>query len=216
MALLPCPECARDISTRADTCPHCGCPVAETVVAEARRSGASPAELRALQPAPGSHGARPASTALGRCAACGADDVRRVAVVYEAGTYVGLDFGFAPGARVPVVTPQVRQVPLAARLRPPKPEPTANPEAVMLGAAAAAVAVGAGAGLFGEAGVVGGGVLALLGLWTATARGAFEDREAVARNAREWPSRLARWRRLVVCMRCSALTDPENPTALTG
>ncbi|MBK6435919.1 MAG: hypothetical protein IPF83_08695 [Rhodanobacteraceae bacterium] len=27
MALIPCSECRREISSRAPACPHCGCPV---------------------------------------------------------------------------------------------------------------------------------------------------------------------------------------------
>src|SRR5436190_21534483 len=27
MALVACPECAREVSTRAESCPHCGCPL---------------------------------------------------------------------------------------------------------------------------------------------------------------------------------------------
>ena len=26
MALIKCPDCCKDISKRADFCPHCGCP----------------------------------------------------------------------------------------------------------------------------------------------------------------------------------------------
>ncbi len=31
MALIPCPECQKDVSTRAPACPHCGCPLTEPV-----------------------------------------------------------------------------------------------------------------------------------------------------------------------------------------
>jgi uncharacterized membrane protein YvbJ len=27
MALIPCPECRREISDKAASCPHCGCPI---------------------------------------------------------------------------------------------------------------------------------------------------------------------------------------------
>ena len=30
MALIHCPECNKEISDKAKTCPHCGCPVEET------------------------------------------------------------------------------------------------------------------------------------------------------------------------------------------
>jgi hypothetical protein len=29
MALVPCPECGRQISTKAEACPHCGCPASQ-------------------------------------------------------------------------------------------------------------------------------------------------------------------------------------------
>ena len=29
MALIACPECKREVSTRAIACPACGCPIAE-------------------------------------------------------------------------------------------------------------------------------------------------------------------------------------------
>jgi RNA polymerase subunit RPABC4/transcription elongation factor Spt4 len=31
MALISCPECAQQLSDRAPTCPHCGCPIAAPV-----------------------------------------------------------------------------------------------------------------------------------------------------------------------------------------
>lgn len=31
MALIKCPECKREISNRANSCPYCGCPLAETI-----------------------------------------------------------------------------------------------------------------------------------------------------------------------------------------
>ena len=30
MALIKCPECGREVSDRADSCPNCGCPVKKT------------------------------------------------------------------------------------------------------------------------------------------------------------------------------------------
>ena len=30
MALVRCPECQKDVSTRATACPHCGCPLNES------------------------------------------------------------------------------------------------------------------------------------------------------------------------------------------
>jgi hypothetical protein len=37
MALYPCPDCGRRISTQADSCPHCGAPAADVVYVEPPR-----------------------------------------------------------------------------------------------------------------------------------------------------------------------------------
>ena len=31
MALNKCPECGREVSSRANACPYCGCPVSEVI-----------------------------------------------------------------------------------------------------------------------------------------------------------------------------------------
>src|SRR5262249_45067816 len=33
MALVPCPECGRQVSTKAEACPQCGCPLASKIAA---------------------------------------------------------------------------------------------------------------------------------------------------------------------------------------
>lgn len=35
MALIPCPECGRQVSTLASNCPNCGCPQAAASLAKA-------------------------------------------------------------------------------------------------------------------------------------------------------------------------------------
>jgi hypothetical protein len=37
MALYPCPDCGRRVSTQADACPHCGAPAADVVYVEPTR-----------------------------------------------------------------------------------------------------------------------------------------------------------------------------------
>lgn len=32
MAMIKCPECGKEISNKALTCPNCGCPIAETIM----------------------------------------------------------------------------------------------------------------------------------------------------------------------------------------
>lgn len=42
MALVPCPECNKKISTRAESCPHCGMPISEAERAAGARTPRSP------------------------------------------------------------------------------------------------------------------------------------------------------------------------------
>lgn len=39
MPLKPCPECHRDISTRAASCPHCGCPQEDATTTTIQATG---------------------------------------------------------------------------------------------------------------------------------------------------------------------------------
>ena len=56
MALLPCPECRREVSSRAAACPNCGCPLSAVGVSGsagtpiAGSPQMSPVELRLLEP----------------------------------------------------------------------------------------------------------------------------------------------------------------------
>jgi hypothetical protein len=40
MALARCPECGREVSTRAEFCPHCGCPLDSRTLEECFSTGA--------------------------------------------------------------------------------------------------------------------------------------------------------------------------------
>jgi formylglycine-generating enzyme required for sulfatase activity len=50
MALVPCPECGRNVSTRAAACPHCGCPI-ETAPASSQEPIAAPGTVVSQRPA---------------------------------------------------------------------------------------------------------------------------------------------------------------------
>ena len=41
MAMVQCPECGREVSDQAATCPNCGCPLGVTSVAPAKREKAA-------------------------------------------------------------------------------------------------------------------------------------------------------------------------------
>jgi len=49
MALIKCSECKREVSDRADACPHCGCPVSQ--VSQERPRAAGPQERKEAEPA---------------------------------------------------------------------------------------------------------------------------------------------------------------------
>lgn len=39
MALIICPECGKEISDKAISCPHCGCPASEFYCEESKQFG---------------------------------------------------------------------------------------------------------------------------------------------------------------------------------
>src|SRR5687768_2926648 len=85
MALVGCQDCSRMISTRATSCPHCGCPVSDTGECSSTERG--PASIRPLTEK-ASHPSESSKHAnvLGSCSHCGSDDVRRLPLVYETHT----------------------------------------------------------------------------------------------------------------------------------
>ncbi|MCX6922833.1 MAG: hypothetical protein NT154_06415 [Verrucomicrobia bacterium] len=60
MALTKCPECGKDVSTRAAACPHCGCPVGDQgptpAPVGASRQGTSPETVSQELVAPSHYG----------------------------------------------------------------------------------------------------------------------------------------------------------------
>ncbi len=39
MATIPCPDCGKTVSDRAQTCPNCSCPIAQVLAESSQRSG---------------------------------------------------------------------------------------------------------------------------------------------------------------------------------
>lgn len=56
MALIPCPECQREVSTAAAACPHCGYPL--QVDAGGKSSGSEPVYIGFNEPKSGQHPVR--------------------------------------------------------------------------------------------------------------------------------------------------------------
>lgn len=69
MALIPCRECGREVSTEAPTCPHCGCPApgrdfVSASPAPDKPADSAPVEAAAAEPAAPASDVRSESTAL--------------------------------------------------------------------------------------------------------------------------------------------------------
>jgi hypothetical protein len=69
MALIPCRECGREVSTEAPTCPHCGCPIPGRDFVSApptleTSADSAPAEAATAEPASPASDVRHGSTAL--------------------------------------------------------------------------------------------------------------------------------------------------------
>ena len=64
MALIPCPECGRQISDKAPTCPRCGCPANSFVPAKCAECGHQLKDAAETCPQCGCPGAVPASAPL--------------------------------------------------------------------------------------------------------------------------------------------------------
>jgi predicted RNA-binding Zn-ribbon protein involved in translation (DUF1610 family) len=108
MVLIPCPDCGRQVSTRAAACPSCGCPpypedaALPAAVLDARPGAVVPAHVtQALAPAPPASPPAPASVggipvmrvhtaaaSLLNCPRCGSEHVRSLSLVYREGLAV--------------------------------------------------------------------------------------------------------------------------------
>ncbi len=118
MALIPCPDCGRNVSTRAAACPNCGCPphaedgAPQSAVQEARQHAvalphatqALAAAQHAVVPAAPQDGVpvmrvHTAAASLLHCPKCGSEHVRRLSLIYREGLAVvktgtaGVGFG---------------------------------------------------------------------------------------------------------------------------
>jgi hypothetical protein len=225
MVLIPCPDCGRNVSTRAAACPNCGCPpYAESdapaaAVLEARPHAlVLPNGTQALAPTPApALPAAPqgipvmrvhtAAASLLHCPQCGSEHVRRLSLIYReglavvntgtAGVAVGLgsDRVAVGGAR----TGGTQQSLASIGAAPPEKRPVGGAVA-MIAAGLVALLVGAS----GSAGVlVFGLVLAALGgMW---AYGASHYNSSV------FPGLHRRWETSYSCTRCAEVFAWQGP-----
>lgn len=98
MALIPCPECGKDISDKAFSCPSCGCPIAKRVVAPPQSpplqieskvavverhlpsSTSSSRHVSDTQPA-----APPSLASTVKCNTCGSGEMRKLEMIWSQG-----------------------------------------------------------------------------------------------------------------------------------
>ena len=85
MALTTCEDCTREISTRATSCPHCGCPV-HALQTAGPGFLPEPASARLGIPVPHVFSA-PASSGF-ECGQCGSENVKRLSLIYRDGLSV--------------------------------------------------------------------------------------------------------------------------------
>ncbi|HEX7241525.1 MAG TPA: hypothetical protein VF263_14705 [Longimicrobiaceae bacterium] len=206
MALVPCPECGRRISTAALACPRCGYPMASapptapaplpppSTDATALFGTAAVAPGRIAVPA--LHGG--AVTSELRCTACGSDNVRRLAIIYREGMAVlnarmgGVGAGgggLAVGGAATVGTQQS----LASMGAAPPEKMSVKGAAALLAAGAVLFLASLGAGAV--PGAVGGLVVAAGGLlWVQRVR---------AYNQVRFPELYREWENTFTCRRCA-------------
>lgn len=225
MVLIPCPDCGRNVSTRAAACPNCGCPpYAESdappaALLEARAHAvAMPNGTQALARSPVAALAEApqgvpvmrvhsAAASLLHCPKCGSEHVRRLSLIFREGLAVvntgttGVGMGgdgiAVGGAR----TGGTQQSLASIGAAPPEKRPMGGPVA-MIAAALVALLVGAS----GSAGALFFGVvLAVLGgMW---AYGSSHY------NSQVFPALHGQWERSYSCTRCAEVFAWQGPAA---
>ena len=226
MVLIPCPDCGRNVSTRAAACPNCGCPpyaedeAPPTALLEPRTralalqnggqalAAAPPAAVPAVQqqgvPVMRVH---TAAASLLHCPRCGSEHVRRLSLIYREGlalvntgtTGVGMggDGIAVGGAR----TGGTQQSLASLGAAPPEKRP--------MGGAIAMIAVGLVALLVGASGSAGALVFGLVlaavgGMW---AYGSSHY------NGQVFPALHRRWETSYSCTRCAEVFVWQGPAA---
>lgn len=226
MALIPCPDCGRNVSTRAAACPNCGCPpytedkAPPTAVLEPRARTLAlrnDGQALAAAPAPAVPAAQQQGVAVTRvhtaaasllhCPRCGSEHVRRLNLIFREGLAVvktgtaGVGFGDDGMAVGGARTGGTQQSLASMGAAPPEKRPMGGPVA-MVAAALIAILVGAS----GSAGalVVGLVLAAVAGMW---AYGSSHY------NNHVYPALHQQWETSYSCTRCAEVFVWQGPAA---
>lgn len=226
MVLVPCPDCGRNVSTRAAACPNCGCPpyaedeAPPAAVLEPRtRALALQSGGRALAtaPAPAVAAVQPqgvpvmrvhtAAASLLHCPQCGSEHVRRLSLIFReglavvntgtAGVGMGTDRVAVGGAK----TSSTRQSLASLGAAP--------PEKRSMGGAIAMVVAGLVALMVGASGSAGALVF---GLVLAAAGGTWAYGSS-SYNSNVFPGLHRRWETSYSCTRCAEVFVWQGPAA---
>jgi hypothetical protein len=183
MPLTSCPECARQVSTHASSCPGCGHPLGGVAQAETKD--------------PARYDRR---SSIRACGNCGSDSLKKLSLIYEGGFSategvskgIGLTLGgsLGVGAAKSVGTSQTA---LSARVAPPA-KKKVHVLIYLLGVFGLTwMMAGFGEGGAPQLGVMGMLVVASCGYVIYTAH---------MFNKNTWPSLWAEWDRSFMCERC--------------
>jgi len=200
MALVNCPECLRQVSDRASSCPQCGCPISTS-----ERLSVAPAAVVHASAVRAEDPMKPATWTCENCGTVGA--YRRFEILHQEGTKAvsSQSSTIAMSGRGDIGVAQTgttghSATTLASAVAPPQ---MATNQAGCLGAVAAVC------GLFGVVGLANGQdgagfgafmllVAAVFGfIWYTSSKG------TVALNA-DFPARVDEWKRKYKCMACGA------------
>jgi len=219
VALIPCYECRREVSTLAAMCPNCGAPVppaacdtegrAARVGADRELAGAAEKGRESVG-MPRAAPASPSTSSSGPqgCPYCGASDVATCAMAYAQGTSSGSAYGSAWGASssATFVGLSESQTRLAAMSAPPQKSSIGC--LLWTGAGIGALFVMVGYMASSVAAMVFG---ALLSLGGAALGIKVSDGESADHNVE-----MSAWRDQWVCMRCGEKFTRRGSTPLRG
>lgn len=187
MAMITCPECAKQVSDVSSACIGCGYPLSALVTA----STAKPLDRAAYD--------RRSSNGLRTCENCGADAYRKLSVIHAGGLSVtqntsvgvGLTLGGSIGLGK-AKTAGTSQTVLSAKAAPPK-------ERRLSAWALLGILLGLGW-------TAGGADYVALGVLTLAGTGYYIFR-TVKYNKDEFPKLYARWDRSYMCERCGTVSE---------
>jgi len=225
MVLIPCPDCGRNVSTRAAACPNCGCPpyaedeAPPAALLEPRTHALTlpnGGQALAAAPAPALPAAQQegvpvmrvhtAAASLLHCPKCGSEHVRRLSLIYREGLAVvktgtaGVGFGDDGMAVGGARTGGTQQSLASMGAAPPEERSLGGPIIMIL----------VGLVLF-VAGLQ-GGLPAAFGGAVVAAAGAMWARGASHYNGHVYPELHRQWEASYSCTRCAEVFVWQGPS----